>query len=231
MQSFFRYPGGKHKFRAAILPLLQDEKFLTCQYREPFVGAGGIGLQMMVAGHRTAWINDRDVGIWALWYSVKHHSNELVARIMAYTPSIEDFLPFKKYLLADPKPQSKDEIIQTAFRKLVIHQTSFSGLGVMSGGPLGGRHQQKCLVNSRWSPRSICRKIRDINAMLGEVDVSNTDFSALITDQSKRALLYLDPPYYMQGPKLYQHGFEHADHVRLRDLLRATPYHWILSYV
>ena len=34
----------------------------------------------------------------------------------------------------------------------------------------------------------------------------------------------------MQGPKLYQHGFEHADHVRLRDLLRATPHHWILSY-
>ncbi len=229
MHSFFRYPGGKHKFRSTILPMLQDKSFLTCEeYREPFLG--GIGLEMMAAGYRAAWINDRDVGIWALWHSVKHYSDEFVARIMAYTPSIEDFAPFKRYLLLDPRPQCKDAIIETAFRKLVIHQISFSGLGVMSGGPLGGHGQQKCLVNSRWAPESICRKIYDIHKMLGAVKLSNSDYSALIEDESKHALLYLDPPYHRQGRKLYQHGFEHADHVRLRDLLRATPHHWVLSY-
>jgi DNA adenine methylase len=230
LQSFFRYPGGKHKLRSTILPMLQDERFLTCEeYREPFCGGGGIGLEMMAAGHRV-WINDRDIGIWALWHSVKHYSDELVARIMAYTPSIEDFAPFKQYLLADTKPQCKDEIVETAFRKLVIHQISFSGLGVMSGGPLGGRGQQKCLISSRWSPKSICKKIRHIRTILGAVKLSNSDYSSLICDESRHVLLYLDPPYFEKGDSLYQHGFKLEDHVRLRDLLRATPHHWILSY-
>ena len=43
-------------------------------------------------------------------------------------------------------PLTKEENqISKAFKKLAIHQISYSGLGTKSGGPLGGEKQQsKC---------------------------------------------------------------------------------------
>ena len=63
-----------------------------------------------------------------------------------------------------------------------------------------------------------------------EVRFTNLDFAELITDTSEKALIYLDPPYYVKGNQLYQHGFSDDDHFRLADLLKSTAHRWILSY-
>jgi DNA adenine methylase len=230
MQSFIRYPGGKSKLVKKIVPILQQRTFHGLEYREPFFGGGSVGLSMIEA-KREAWINDRDAGIIALWQAVQHHSESLKAMVCDYSPSVDDFYAFKKFFLSAASfPLTVDELVSVAFRKLALHQMSFSGLGCMSGGPLGGKEQAQNGISSRWNATSICKKLDAIHAAFGSVRISNGDYAELIGDETTQALLYLDPPYFEQGEKLYLHAFAQRDHKRLRDLLRATPHHWVLSY-
>jgi DNA adenine methylase len=55
------------------------------------------------------------------------------------------------------------------------------------------------------------------------------DYRKLI-EEPGHAFLYLDPPYYDQGGKLYQHAFGEQQHIEMRDLLRDTQHKWVLSY-
>jgi DNA adenine methylase len=51
----------------------------------------------------------------------------------------------------------------------------------------------------------------------------------LLLDE-RPAVIFLDPPYYSVGNKLYQHSLSHGDHVRLSELLRQSDHAWVLSY-
>ena len=224
--SFFRYPGGKKKFKGIILEQLN--KFNTHEYREPFFGGGSIGLHYAL--DCPIWINDKDYGIFCLWESVRKYPNELKKLVKEYTPSLEDFYNFKEILLNN----KSDDILLTGFMKLVIHQISYSGLGTKSGGPLGGKLQKSNYkIDCRWSPEYICKKIDNTHEYFKSYcAVRNTslDYSELIKDEERISTIYLDPPYYIKGNDLYQCGFTHEDHVNLSNLLKNTPHNWVLSY-
>jgi len=235
--NLFRYPGGKTKLQKVIVRRLLESAYATPrQYREPFFGGGGIGLA--VFNHpqvRSVWINDKDPGIAALWTAIAQQPHRLIERIEAFTPSVEAFYVFKKELLiCTTVPTDSDALLDLAFKKLAIHQMSFSGLGTMSGGPLGGKAQlSEDKIDSRWSPRRLCQKIGEFHQLFSNANIpccTCHDFTRLIEDQSCPATLYLDPPYVEEGNKLYQCSFTEADHIRLAQLLRNTPHHWVLSY-
>ena len=174
-----------------------------------------------------AWLNDADPAIAALWSVVLERPDALCEEIHRFQPSVEAFYRFKAALLVgtirDP--------VELALAKLAVHQISFSGLGVMSGGPLGGREQRVGGIGSRWNPDTLCRDVRrDHRAMVNSrAVVSNVDFQEVLEGCGK-ALVYLDPPYYEKGQQLYQYAFRSDDHVRLAASLRRTANPWILSY-
>ena len=232
--SFFRYPGGKSKFKDSISSHLNAyAEHTNWEYREPFLGGGGVGLKFVAdnPAWKRLWLNDKDVGIANLWTAVIQHPEELKRLVQNFVPSVEKFDQYKEELLSE----TNGDVVAHGFKKLAIHQISYSGLGVKSGGPLGGRKQQsKYPINCRWSPAYICKKIDKLHrqlASLGLRDDSCTslDFGHLINTRGN-ALLYLDPPYYDKGNDLYQHGFTIEDHQRLANDLRITTHPWVLSY-
>jgi len=239
--SFFRYPGGKSKLKNQIvnqyLTSVSSEAYV--EYREPFFGGGSIGLCLMdkMPNNKRIWINDYDVGISCLWTAVINHPEILKKHILSFKPSIERFYEFKLSLIeTSSAPTSTKSICQLGFQKLALHQISYSGLGVKSGGPLGGRKQKsKYKIDCRWSPDYICKKVDKINKLFSSFNIRNggctsLDFSTLIEDVGEKSLLYCDPPYYDRGNDLYKCGFSVFDHQRLADLLMNTNHYWALSY-
>ena len=240
MSSFFRYPGGKAKLCGRILhhlSRLMDDSIT--QYRELFFGGGSVGIKYVQKKEcpKQIWLNDKDVGIACLWTSVIRYPDSLKKLVLAYKPTVDSFYQLKNDLLNTTSvPDTEEEVAQVGFNKLALHQITYSGLGLKSGGPLGGVAQlSKYKVDCRWSPAYICKKINTVHKVFSNKEViheacTSYDFEKIITDTSMKALLYLDPPYFVKGSQLYHESFTHQDHTRLCENLKNTQHKWLLSY-
>lgn len=238
MASFMRYPGGKSKLRKPILESLGKFYKPGMEYREPFFGGGSIGLEFFASTKaKKLWFNDKDPGIVCLWKSVFSHKEEFKKKIVEFVPSIQAFKDFKSELLGlNDIPSDPYQIVDIGFKKLAIHQISYSGLGTKSGGPLGGEAQEsKYKVDCRWSPSYICKKIDKINGEFSSCELrgdgcTNLDYLALIEDSSCDSILFCDPPYYEKGEDLYQCAFKEEDHIQLAEALKKSVHPWVLTY-
>jgi DNA adenine methylase len=234
--SFFRYPGGKAKLTTQILAKAKE---ITTgidrdTYIEPFFGGGSVFLALyqedLFPNLISVFVNDKDPGIAAIWKMVFHYCNDFCRLINDYTPTVEDFYSFKNALL-DP---DNIPVQQLALMKLAIHQMSYSGLGTKAGGPIGGKLQASSYgIDCRWSPASMCKKIKKINAIVDEpinVCVTSDDASKYIKWADHKTFMYIDPPYFDKGDELYQVGFSNQDHIDLAEQLNNIDTPWLLSY-
>lgn len=235
MKSLMIYPGGKTKLLGEISKYLNVHS-CDLEYREPFFGGGSVGLNFISDNPdlNNIWINDKDIGVACLWTSLIRHSKELKKRVKAFTPSVKAFYEFKEFL-PTIKTCPNLQIVDVGFKKLAVHQMSYSGLGTMAGGPRGGREQKADYkIDSRWSPNYICGKIDKFCEMFSSLQIrddscTNYDFEDVIQEDGN-AILYVDPPYYVKGNDLYQCGFSHEDHDRLAKVLRKSSNPFVLSY-
>lgn len=242
---FFRYPGGKRKLTGSILKYMSyfysRNKNKNYCYVEPFFGGGGVGLSLLAdrtkAQPRTIWINDYDQALACLWTSVIMYPSRLCKMVNDFVPSTDQFYEIKNILTSGVCISYLTEIdtIRFGFYKLAIHQISYSGLGTMSGGPLGGQKQQsKYKINSRWNASAICKKIMQINENLRGIKLLNERCTSLDFEEVLRydqdAFYYLDPPYFDKGSQLYQFPLDLEDHQRLMSNLKSCRNPWLLSY-
>lgn len=242
-----RYPGSKEKIaRQIVKVLLRDESLehllekratlwddgVSWEYREPFFGAGAVGFRLLgrLPLNCSIWLNDIDYGIVCLWKSARDVPKELCERIEAFTPHVDHYYAFKE------SDGSRDmDVVTTGFRKLALHQMSFSGLGAVSGGPLGGKEQSKkgYPVDCRWSAANLIAavwRLHDILKAFRKLRITCKDFAECFTENGRQTLLYCDPPYYAKGPSLYKHSMTDADHERLAQECRSTQHRWAVSY-
>lgn len=218
-----RYPGSKDKHLKFLESYLQQAE-ITRTVFEPFSGTAAITFHLLKNESVDYYhINDIDPGIAALWNVVKHTPVDFIKRIHAYTPNVDDFYAFKADL-----GDGEDE---QAFRKLVLHQTSYSGLGAKAGGPLGGKNQlSKYGVDCRWSPTRLEKNILACSELLNSAEgiITQGSWEAVISAANERqGFIYLDPPYFNQGTALYAHGG--LDHAELANQLQLSK-DWVVSY-
>ncbi len=233
----FRYPGGKSKLTHQIVPSINrllEEYGGRCQYREPFFGTGAIGFNVIQGGAKDIWINDLDPSVRAVWVTVAQRPGDLKELLHAFTPNVEAFYEFKNDLITLRDGNIEDPTY-LAFVKIACHQMSYSGLGPMAGGPIGGHGQKgRNRIDSRYSLQRLGAKIDRLSALLNSVQTHGNvctclDFEKVIKAPGD-AVIYLDPPYFEKGNQLYQVGFGNADHKRLAAILKREKRPWLLSY-
>ncbi len=235
----FRYPGGKKKIARQITKIiaghLEQTAHANYEYREPFFGSGAIGFEVLNRIKlRRAWFNDRDPAICCVWHQVRN-PERLKAMLAEFVPSVASFFEFKGDLLAVTGITDVTDGLLVAMKKIAIQQMSYSGLGTMAGGPIGGLKQQSDYsVGCRYSLPTLFRSIDTAADLLRRTEThpdvcSNLDFQKVIQAPGN-AVMYLDPPYFEKGPDLYQFSFTVDDHARLASVLREEERPWLLSY-
>jgi DNA adenine methylase len=248
----FRYPGGKSKISDLICHKIESVYVgNNCsELMEPFFGSGAITLKLAKNNIiKRAWPNDKDKGIAEVWNAIYYQPEKLIELIIDYKPNVEDFYKFKSELLDEnyvtgiPYYKYKwDHFIEIAFKKIVIHQISYSGLGTKAGSPIGGKKQidennnpKKYQIDCRWSPKNLSKNIRLANQYFHKLwmdyaPCTSYDYKVVLEWGWESSFLYLDPPYYDKGEQLYQKSFTHQDHMDLCEILKTRYKYWLLSY-
>lgn len=225
-----RYPGGKRKLANYFKLLVGKNDFLGGSYVEPFAGGAAVAVSLLLDGFiGDAWINDIDPGIFSFWTCVKESSEELCRRIQGASVSMDEWRRQREVQSAE-----RPDCIDLAFSTLFLNRTNRSG--IVRGGVIGGKEQNGAFkIDARFNRRELVARIERIAGKADRLRVTCMDARDLLKEirssaSLASALLFLDPPYYLNRAKLYKDDYEAADHNGLAQDLRALNIPWILTY-
>lgn len=225
-----RYPGGKAKLYDVVSGIISEHKLFDRTYCEPYAGGAGLALKLLSKGfvqHIT--LNDIDPAIYAFWVSVLRESDRFCDLIEATDITVDEWHKQREiYESTDINKQ-----IDVGFAAYFLNRTSRSGI-IEGAGPIGGYSQMGTWkIDARFNKKNQIDNIKSLSKFSEQIDVRNDDAMVFIGDTilSQENFLYLDPPYYVKGSKLYKNFYSHNDHLEISKLLSKFPDGcWILSY-
>ena len=226
-----RYPGGKSKIYDKVKTVIETNSLGDKTYVEPFAGGFGIGLGLLCNEVvKSAVLNDFDTHIYNFWYSVFHHTDELIKKIENVTVSMR--VRKKQKFIYD---NDSSDILSNGFATLFLNRVNFSG--IINGGPIGGVSQSSDYkIDCRFNKKDIIKKIKKIALLRDKIELYNFDASELIKVHLKNRIcdsfFNIDPPYVEKGKELYTNYFKNDDHKELSKIiienLKKTK--WIVTY-
>jgi len=226
-----RYPGGKNKLSVFIAKICLDNN-VTGHYIEPYAGGASVALFLLFENFvKKITINDKDKSIYAFWYSVLNHSEQLCELIDKTDININEWKKQKNI----QKRKEKADIIELGFSTLFLNRTNRSG--IINSGVIGGIEQKgKYKIDCRFNKKEIIRRIRLIASRKNDIRLFNLDALELIEmikneSNKKQILLYFDPPYYLKGSSLYMNNYNKNEHEIISKKIKSIKnVKWIVSY-
>ncbi len=223
-----KYPGSKHGRRVELAERL-ERLGPTTEYREPFLGGASVALAFLERNPQvnTVWLNDIRPELIALWRAVLDYPDEFADRLSRYPrhlPTLQE--AFYEYLpdvrATRSVPTDRDDLLELAVGTQIVQQMTYNGMPNVT--PVTHRR-------SRWNPKFYRQKAKWAAGLFRgrSVRLTATDYSRLLLEPGD-ATIFLDPPYFLKGSKLYPHKMAISDHMRLERLLRSCPHRWLLTY-
>ena len=226
-----RYPGGKSSLAGFLQRVIEATGLRDPFYAEPYCGGAGAAMSLLRREVVSdVFLNDIDPAVASFWMAVKDDSANLCWRIKECALTMEEWQR-QAEVLRHPVGHS---MLDLGFAAFFLNRTNRSG--VLTAGPIGGRHQKGDWgIDARFNREGLVKKIERIARYRSRLHVSQLDaeefLSNVVAPATRATLTYLDPPYYVKGQCLYANHYEPADHRRLADVLRCgTVTYWIVSY-
>jgi DNA adenine methylase len=133
--------------------------------------------------------------------------------------------------LCDEESNSDEE---TGFAFFYLNRTNRSG--IINGGPIGGYEQDGgWKIDARFNKSELIRRIQRIAEYRHRIKLYNMDaakfIESIVPSLPHCSLIYLDPPYYHKGQRLYDNYYVHGDHEKIAHLIQEMhgP-EWLVSY-
>ena len=225
-----RYPGGKAKLYPYFVELIKLNKLMGAEYCEPYAGGAGLAIRLLTNGFvdRIA-INDIDSSIYAFWASVVFETKRFCALISKTPVTIDEWYRQREIWEDGDLGNS----LALGFATYFLNRTNRSGI-IEGAGPIGGYAQEgEWKLGVRLVKAKQIENIMALSKFAGQISVSNLDALKFFEKSAKkeRSLIYLDPPYFVKGRKLYKNFYEQDDHQRIaRELTKRRKIKWVVSY-
>lgn len=231
LDSPLRYPGGKGRLSPFFMELLEAEGLTGGWYCEPYAGGAGVALALLFGEYvQRIHINDLSPGIHAFWLSVLNDTDDLVELIRA-TPLTVDEWKRQREIHAQGRGQSQ---LQLGFATFYLNRTSRSGI-IGTGGVIGGLKQKgKWKMDARFPREGLIKRIQRIARYRDRISVTGMDAAeflvTVVPGFGNNGLLYLDPPYFEKGDRLYEKSYCLEDHEAIASLVKNAACPWIVTY-
>ncbi len=228
-----RYPGGKAKLVNYIQDLIIDQNLSDAIILEPYAGSASVSLSLLGNNVlQNAILVERDPLIYAFWYSVFNHCDELIEKINTLQITLDtwnDFLIYKS-----DNVLNKYNIVDIGLSGLFFNRTSFSG--ILKAGPIGGFTQSsKYKIDCRFNKFRIINQIQQLSELQNRITICYDDALNFFRTYRPKLMkqnifVYIDPPYYEKGPSLYRYWYKHNDHKNLSKFIQRFKKPWLISY-
>jgi DNA adenine methylase len=228
-----RYPGGKAILTDFLSATIEANKIKNCTYLEPYAGGAGAAVNLLLAGKVSRIVlNDADRSVWSFWHSVLHHTEALVELIRKTPVSVKEWQRQRAIYHARPR-----RIVELGFAAFYLNRCNRSGI-MPTGGVIGGLDQKgKWKIDARYNPKELIRRIERLSVLRDKIQLRRLDAidflrTELLREQDRSShFVYLDPPYYVKGSRLYLNYYEPKDHAALaRFLRRIKNVNWLVTY-
>lgn len=229
-----RYPGGKSSLAGFLARLIDRNGLKGCTYAEPYAGGAGAALRLLREGIVSQiYLNDLDPRIYSFWRAVLDDTERFEDKIRTIAINVQEWHRQRDiYRHADTRSQ-----FELGFATFYLNRCNRSGI-IQGGAPIGGYGQQgKWKIDSRFYRDSLATRVHAIGSRREQINVTHMDALDFITTplmplrNATSSFIYLDPPYYAKGQRLYYAAYDDSDHTTLAHTLRAGPrQNWLVSY-
>lgn len=200
-------------------------------YSEPYAGGASVALGLLTEGYVSEiHINDVDDGIYNFWHSVLEHTDELLRKIWDTPLTIEEW----RTQFHIHKNKENYSSLEIGFSTFFLNRTNRSG--IINAGVIGGLDQTgPYKIDARFNKDALARRVMAVACHKDHINIYNQDAIKFITKtlpkNKTNGLIFLDPPYYAKGKKLYTSFYEHKDHEQVANAIKNSPHkHWIVTY-
>lgn len=225
-----RYPGGKGRLAQHVIDLMEMNHLVGGHYVEPYAGGAGIAISLLYLEYADhIHLNDLDPSVYAFWKCVVEHTEEFTRLVRDAPMTVEEWRKQRAVQF------SKEPVgtLDLGFSTFYLNRTSRSG--IIRGGVIGGNDQSGTYkMDARYNRKQLIQRIEKVASYGSRISLYNRDAADLICEVlpsiPDRALIYLDPPYYHHGHRLYHASYKHDDHAKIAGLVDAIGQSWIVSY-
>ncbi|MBU1107799.1 MAG: DNA adenine methylase [Candidatus Riflebacteria bacterium] len=223
-----RYPGGKTAYAEMLKTIIHQNKLEGCAYAEPFAGGAGAAITLLLdATVSEIWLNDLDIAIYSFWKAILHHTGDFLRMLSDIRITIDEWHKQKQIYLQKP-----DDTLALGFATFFLNRSNRAG--ILLANPVGGLSQAgEYKIDARFKKDKLAEKIIAIAAQGDQIHLFNLDamkFLKVLSNASKKILVYFDPPYFKKGELLYLNHFQHNDHKKLSKKIVSCQLPWVLSY-
>lgn len=224
-----RYPGGKGRLAQYVIDLIEMNDLSGGHYVETYAGGAGIAISLLYLEYAShIHLNDVDPAVHAFWKAVTEQTDEM-AKLVRDTPlTLEERLR-QKAIYRDPASPT----LELGYATFFLNRTNRSG--IIHGGVIGGNAQAGTYkIDARYNRAELVRRIEKVGSYGPRISLYRKDAKDFIAEDLKavadKALVYLDPPYYANGHRLYRNTYKHDDHAEISKAVATIRQPWIVSY-
>ncbi len=236
-----RYPGGKASIANFFVEMLKKYGISSHgTYCEPFAGGAGVALALLLNKHiENIVINDFDPHIASFWQSILSMPDDFIECIENTPISIKEWKIQRNIYdnIQQFNLKNKKDLLLVGFSTFFLNRCNRSGI-LPKAGPIGGYLQNgNYTLDARFKKGSLIEKIKTIasnHEHIKFVSMDAIDFLKtlpFLTSTPQDTFLYLDPPYFHNGSKLYLNFYTTEDHIALADHINNFDFcPWLMTY-
>jgi DNA adenine methylase len=213
------------------MALFEENGLADGHYVEPYAGGAGIALALLFSEYASrVHINDLSPSVFAFWHSVLHETEALTRLIHDRPVSLPEW-GRQRAVQAEVE---KHSLLDVGFSTFFLNRTNRSG--ILRAGVIGGREQRsEWGIGARFNKPELIGRIEKIARYRDRISLTNLDaghfIRTVLPKIPLRSLVFADPPYFVQGGRLYESAYEPGDHAEIARLIQTTVRQpWLVSY-
>ena len=229
-----RYPGGKAALADFLAQTMALNNLYGCSYFEPFAGGAGAALRLLLKGVVSELhLNDLDPRIVAFWKAVLNESERFAEAILTVPVNIAEWRRQSEICLQADSTKT----FELGFATFYLNRCNRSGV-ITGAAPIGGYAQEgHWRIDARFYREQLSTRVCVLAGLRDQIHVTGMDVQDFLVQhlpcghKRKNVFVYLDPPYYANGRRLYMNSYEDRDHRNLSYYLRRQSIlKWVASY-